>query len=127
MTPIACDVVWNRARYGGGNNPRAGDSALAALLRFHGAAMNGGVLHAVECLGVDEFTAAEAGYRYFGFPEVAQLLLKAQRIFNTEQDLGEYERPLDGEYASHIPTDSVLVKRLQERFSSNPSDFSPVH
>ena len=48
MTPV--DIIWNRAWKGVGPNACSGDRALAALLKAHGLAMNGGVLHAVECL-----------------------------------------------------------------------------
>jgi hypothetical protein len=36
--------------------------------------MNGGVTHAVECLAGEELADAAAGFRYFGFNEVASLL-----------------------------------------------------
>lgn len=39
------DLVWNRACLGSEDSLKVGDVALAALLAFHGLAMNGGVLH----------------------------------------------------------------------------------
>jgi hypothetical protein len=124
--PATPDLVWNRACNGGGEGRRPGDAALAALLRFHGAAMNGGVLHAVESLDADELSAAEDGYGYFGFEDLVKLIAKAREIFLRGEELEDQERPLDEEYARHIPKDSVLVKRFEERFSGNQSDFAPI-
>ena len=70
--------VWNRAAlHRGGDSPRPGDSALAALLLAHGYAMNGGVAHAAECLGSDELRAACEGYAFFGLDDIARLLVDA--------------------------------------------------
>lgn len=55
MSRSQADAVWNRAALeGGGAHPKAGDSALPALLRAHGYIMNGGVHHVVECLSPEE-------------------------------------------------------------------------
>ena len=68
-------LVWNRAALeDGGPTPAEGDLALAALLRAHGVVMNGGVDHALEVLSAAELRAALAGYRYFGFEQIALLL-----------------------------------------------------
>jgi hypothetical protein len=57
------DMIWNRAC--GEDSLRAlpGDRALADLLNAHGLAMNGGVLHAIECMSAEELSEAEAGCR----------------------------------------------------------------
>ncbi len=68
----AADAVWNRAL----DRPeppgeREGDAALRTLLSFHGAAMNGGPLHAWEVVGPEGTAAAVAGYRYFFLADAA--------------------------------------------------------
>src|SRR3546814_13999228 len=80
MQPLACqDQIWNRAALEvGGTNPREGDKALASLLLLHGMAMNGGIDHAVEVLTPLEFSAALAGFRYFGLVRIAELLERSE-------------------------------------------------
>ena len=124
--PTQADMIWNRAC---GEDPlRAlpGDRALADLLRAHGLAMNGGVLHAVECLTGGELSDAEAGFRFYGLDGVASLLARARGVFETADDLGSHEQQLDGEYAQMIPSDGSLVERFEKRLRSNPSDFAPL-
>ena len=120
------DMIWNRAC---GEDPLRslpGDRALADLLRAHGLAMNGGVLHAVECLTAEELTDAEAGYRYVVLGEVASLLSRARKLFETGEDLERHQQQLDREYADLIPSDSSLVECFEKRLQANPSDFAPL-
>lgn len=120
------NMIWNRAC---GEDPLRslhGDRALADLLRAHGLAMNGGVLHAVECLTPEELSNAEAGFRFFGFDAIAALLSRARRIFDAGEDLENHEPQLDREYAHIIPSDSLLLDRFEKRLASNPSDFAPI-
>jgi len=120
------NMIWNRAC---GEDPlRAlpGDRALVDLLCAHGLAMNGGVLHAVECMTAEELSGAEAGYRFFGFDGIASLLSRARQIFEAEDELESHEQQLDGEYARVIPSDSSLVDRFEKRLRSSPSDFAPL-
>ena len=120
------DMIWNRAC---GEDPlRAltGDRALADLLYAHGLAMNGGVLHAVECMTAEDLSDAQAGYRFYGFADVASLLSRARGTFEAADDLGSHEQRLDGEYAHFVPSDSSLVERFQMRLKSKPSDFAPL-
>jgi len=124
--PTQADMIWNRAC---GEDPLRvllGDRALADLLRAHGLVMNGGLLHAVECLTASELTDAEDGYRFFGLHGVASLVSHARGIFESADDLGSYERQLDGQYADMIPSDSSLVERFEKRLKSGPSDFAPL-
>ena len=118
------DLIWNRAC--GDNQVRslAGDRALADLLRAHGLAMNGGVLHAVECLTASELSAAEAGYRFYGLDTVASLLSRARTIVKKGEDLEAYERKLDREYADLIPSDSSLVERFEKHLALNPAEYA---
>lgn len=120
------DEIWNRACEGGGDSPRAGDRALAALLLFHGPAMNGGVLHAVECLSPDQLTAALAGYRYFGFESVAALIGEDEKAIQLEQDLDTLEAVFDKQYWAQIPDDGVLVKSFESHLRENPHEYSPL-
>ena len=119
------DMVWNRAC---GEDPlRAlpGDRALADLLHAHGLVMNGGMLHAVECMTDDEDSDTKAGYRYFGLGDVASLLVRAKGIYDTADDLGSHEQQLDGEYIQ-LASDSSLSERFEQQLKSRPSDFAPL-
>ena len=120
------DEVWNRACEGGGVSPRAGDRALAALLLFHGPAMNGGVLHAVECLSPDQLTAVLAGYIHFGFESVAALIGEAKKAIQLEQNLDTLEAVFDKQYWAQMPDDGVLVKGFESQLRENPQEFSPL-
>jgi hypothetical protein len=120
------DMIWNRAC---GEDPLRdlpGDRTLADMLRAHGLAMNGGVLHAVECLTASELSNAQAGFRFYGLDCVASLLSRARTIFKTVDDLGAQEQQLDGQYADLIPSDSSLVERFEKHLKSNPSQYAPL-
>jgi hypothetical protein len=123
----ASDIVWNRACEGGGEEPRSGDAALASLLLFHGAAMNGGFLHAVDCLTPAERERAKAGYVYFGLDPVAELISNGEAVPADAVKTGEVEAALDAQYWAVVPSDSVLVQRFQEHYSERPNEYSPVH
>ena len=86
--------------------------------------MNGGVLHAVECLSASELADAKSGYRFFGLGSVAELLSRARKIWEADQDRGSYERLLDHDYAMLIPDDSALCDRFEELHRRRPSDFA---
>jgi hypothetical protein len=120
------DMIWNRAC--GENSLRGlpGDRALADLLYAHGLAMNGGVLHAVECMTAEELSDAEAGYRYYGLNDVATLLSHAREIFEAADNLGSHEQELNSLYARMIPSDSSLVERFEKRLKSSRSEFAPL-
>src|ERR1700752_256400 len=108
------DRIWNRAC---GEDPLRslpGDRALADLLRAHGLAMNGGGLHAVECLTVSELSDANDGYRFYGLDEVASLLSRARGLFEVGEGLESHELQLDRQYAALIPSDSTLVERFEK-------------
>ena len=120
------DKIWNRACQGGGDSPRPGDTALAALLLFHGPTMNGGVLHAVECLNTEQLAAAKAGYKYFGFFSIPELIANAERAINEGQDLESIEATLDKQYWAVIPDDGVLTTSFEYHQSQHPSEYSPV-
>jgi hypothetical protein len=120
------NMIWNRAC---GEDPLRslhGDRALANLLRAHGLAMNGGVLHAVECLTPSELSDAESGYRYYGLDAAASLLSRARTILEADDNLEFHERQLDRQYADIIPEDSSLVERFEKHLELNPSEYAPL-
>ena len=121
---LPADLIWNRACEGGGPNPCNGDRALAAILKAHGLAMNGGVLHAVQCLSASELAEAESGYCFFGFSAVADLLSRARKIWEADRDLESYEVQLDHDYAALIPADSSLCERFEYIHKTRPSEFA---
>ena len=79
--------VWNRACLDAATSNLLGDVALAALIRFHGIVMNGGVLHAMEVLSPAEIAAAEAGFRFFDFAELPDLI---QESLNVAADKNQF-------------------------------------
>lgn len=119
--------IWNRACQGGAESPRTGDIALADMLLFHSPAMNGGVLHAIECLSAQQLSAACAGYRYFGFESIADLLGSAQTAVSHCKDFEALEERLNQQYWALVPDDAVLVKRFECHYQENPLEYSPVH
>jgi hypothetical protein len=119
-------MIWNRAC---GDDPlRAlpGDRALADVLYAHGLAMNGGVLHAVECMTVEEQCGVEAGYRYYGLDGIATLLTRARETFETANDLGDYVQQLNLDYVRLIPSDSLLVECFESQLKFRAYDFGVV-
>ena len=88
--------------------------------------MNGGVLHAVECLSSKEIEDAASGYRFFRLDAAAKLLVQARRIFESGHDLAEHEVLLDRDYHLLIPNDSSLYARFEEHRSNQPQDFAPL-
>ncbi|MEJ0049084.1 MAG: hypothetical protein WDN04_25455 [Rhodospirillales bacterium] len=90
--------------------------------------MNGGVLHALECLTPQELEAAISGYRFFGFDNVGDLLIEARLATETsdEDELDLLEAKLDNLYGDLIPTDSTLDDRFEVHFRGNPTHFAPL-
>lgn len=119
------DIIWNRACYGGGDSPRAGDKHLAALLHYHGAAMNSGVFHATEFCSASELRDAKGGYRYFGLVEVANLIQKSQAVLRANESPGDYEREFDATYF-RLAGGSILCARFAEKYEQDPDEYSPV-
>ena len=119
------DQIWNRALDRDVPALAAGDRALSSLLRAHGLAMNGGVLHAVELLSSEELARARDGYAFFGLSNIADLFLRALVALEEGRDLGALESRFDQEYEGYIPDDSALFSRFESHFRSNPGDFAP--
>jgi hypothetical protein len=89
--------------------------------------MNGGVLHAVECLAGNEFSEAEAGYRYFGLDSVASILTRAKSILDSGEDTEDYEVDLDESYYESVPDDDFLLTTFKNHFRANPSEYLPTN
>ena len=88
--------------------------------------MNGGVLHAVECLALAEISDAQSGYRFFGLDAVADLLLRGRTILETGDNLEFHEHQLDAQYAAIIPDDTALLDRIQKHYQLNPGEYAPL-
>ncbi len=119
-------LIWNRACGGDVVSLLAGDRALEDLLLVHGYVMNGGVFHAIEGIEAELLADAQSGYRYFGFDSVADLLNEAKSIFESGQNLDQFEIELGNRYTELIPDDSVLFKRFEDCLQQNPSEFAPL-
>lgn len=118
--PNLAVAVWNRAVLeGGGADPREGDLALASLMAVHGLVMNGGVEHSLEVLGRNRFEAAAAGYRYFGFEEVAVLLRSATAASPVDETY-------DAAYGRFVPDDGTIVRAFEAVIAARPSAFAPL-
>jgi len=119
----AKDRVWNRAALeSGGPTPREGDAALAAVLEAHGYVMNGGVLHAIECLGPERLRVCCEGYVYFGLREIASLFDGAAA---TASETGEMEDALNKAYWAHAPDDGAIAERFERDIIANPERYAP--
>ena len=120
-------LIWNRT---GLTDPplrtRAGDRALTDMLRVHGSVMNSGIVQAVECLNDLEFADTQAGYRYFGFDDVASLLSATRAMLAAGDDPRPHERRLDHEYVALIRSDQTLFERFEKSWKSNPSEYEPL-
>ena len=117
---------------GGGSSPAEGDRALAALLRFHGVAMNGGVLHAVEIRSAEEIQRAIEGYRYLALGDAAGVIEWVQGeaasldLESGDDAVGRLEVEADDRYAAAIPTDATIVSSFESRLRQEPGAFSPL-
>ncbi|MDH5821965.1 hypothetical protein QFW77_03015, partial [Luteimonas sp. RD2P54] len=115
------DQIWNRACLeSGGPSPAAGNKALASLLLAHGLAMNGGVVHALECLSQPEVDSAVAGFNYFGLAEAA-------RVFQQPpDDTDETEERLNQLYWVAVPSDETLAHAFRVKLLASPEAFAPT-
>jgi hypothetical protein len=126
MSRSQADAVWNRAALeGGGAHPKAGDSALAALLRAHGYIMNGGVHHAVECLSPEERAAAIEGYSYFGLSAAAEALTSAAHG-SLSPWTDESEEAANHAYWRQVPDDESLVRAFEAVLRERPDEFASI-
>jgi hypothetical protein len=126
MSQSHADALWNRAVLeGGGVHPKAGDSALAALLLAHGYIMNGGVLHAIEGLSREELAAAVEGYSYFGLSAVADVLTSAAQS-PPSQWTDDSAEAADHAYWEQVPDDGSLIRAFVAVLRERPSEFAEI-
>jgi hypothetical protein len=119
------EKIWNRACGNGPASPGTGDTALMAVLTFHGLAMQGGPLYAIQCLHAGEREAARAGYRYFGFANVAGVIGAGQAALAQGLDADSLEETLADAYAA-ILDDAVLMQAFEARLDQQAAEFAPV-
>lgn len=120
------DKIWNRAMlHNGGPDAREGDRALASLSYFHNFAMNGGALHAYECLTEAERKAAASGYQYFGLEDAAKVLEWLDEQLADAH--GTEDERLEAEANVRYPAamDDAIWAAFQTRFKADPDAFAP--
>jgi hypothetical protein len=120
------EKIWQRACGNGPASPGTGDIALMAMLTFHGLVMNMGALHAIKCLNAEQVAASRAGYRYFGFGNIAGIIGAGQHAIAQELDEGELEETLEEAYGAIIEEDAVLMKAFEEHHALRPSDYAAI-
>jgi hypothetical protein len=120
------DKIWNRALENSDEALLSGDLALSSMLIFHSVAMNGGIVHAIECVNTAELPAIQAGYRFFDLHAVALLLIEVKNTLKNGNNVGSLENYFDIAYAELIPDDDFLVKRFEAVFKLRFSEFSPI-
>jgi len=110
MTEDQFYEIYNRAcTENGGPEPLEGDTALTNMLLGHGYVMNAGLEH-FEDLSEEEQRASIAGYRFFGFNEVADILLKApEEILTSEEPFHKF--------------DSEMMDKLRRYIEAHPHQF----
>lgn len=87
--------------------------------------MNGGILHAVECLSDEQLINAIHGYQYFNLNLVSDLIKEAITYrFSENQDAVELK--FNSSYASTVEDDACLVSRFEHDFKSNRSSYSDI-
>ncbi len=123
------DLIWNRTAALGnsGGSPRAGDTALATALAFHGLAMSGGVLDAVERTSA-AINQAEAAFRWLGLESIAALLASIQQDVTAgtlEDDQAEaLEREAGERYNAILPSDAILEAAFRARLQEDRTAFA---
>lgn len=124
---VFADAVWNRACVEeAGKDLKMGDLVLADMLYAHGYICNGGVDHALECLTAGEFSAALAGFEWFGLAEVASVLrLRAEQLAAGASSVDESADP-DSDYTRLIPDDQVLIEAFETALQAHPGAFAQI-
>lgn len=117
------ELIWKRACGNGPLAPGAGDTALMAVLTFHGLVMNAGVLYAIDCLSADELAAARNGYRYFGFGNVAGVIGAGQAAKAQGLDVALLEQTLEDAYGAIID-DDVVMQAFEADYSRQPTAYA---
>lgn len=128
------DAVWNRACaevVRPTSSTAQGDRALAHMLLTHGLAMNGGVLHALDCLNAEERVDASRAYRHLGLEGAAAILEEpARRGAGSDlspDDAEQLEIEADLRYAAAVAGDGALVQAFKAKYQRDPTAFAPVY
>ena len=122
------DDVWHRALGNESASGLPGDLAAFAVLQFHGTAMNGGVLNAVETNDEGFVVSAEDGYRWLGLTDISDLVAEVRRAVAEGQtrDLARAEAlevESDDRYLRCVPDDRALEGALRRRVARSPKAF----
>ena len=120
------EQIWQRACGNGPATPGTGDIALMAMLTFHGLVMNMGALHAIKCLNEEQVAASRAGFRYFGFGNIAGVIGAGQHAIAQGLDLDELDATLEEAYAAIIDEDGVLLQAFESHYAQQPSAYAPL-
>ena len=114
MTEDQFYEIYNRAcTENGGPEPLEGDIALTNMLLGHGYIMNGGLEH-FEDLSEEERRESIAAYRFFGFNEVGDILVKAPKL--STEDILAAEEPFS-------KFDSEMMDMLRRFIEAHPDQF----
>jgi hypothetical protein len=123
------ETIWNRAIFsGGGGSPEIGDIALATAITFHGLAMNGGVLDAVERKSAD-LSRVEDAYQWLGLGQIAALLEAVRQdvaagALDDDDRAEALEHAADQRYQTILPSDEVLYAAFRARLAKDPGAFA---
>jgi hypothetical protein len=126
----AADLIWNQAVLeNGGSSPGVGDRALAEMLAFHGLAVSGGVLDAIERTSAADQARIGAAFCWFGLEPVAHLLASVQRGIEAaalaQPDRAEaLELAADRDYQQLVPSDEALATAFRCRLEDDPGAFT---
>jgi len=118
--------IWNRTLGEASAGEREGDKALRALLLFHNEAMSAGVLHALGYFSPEQLTAAQDGYRFYGFCAIADLIASP---VDEDEDLdasAQREGEFDNAYHAVIPVDDTIAKAFEAHCLSHPEMYAPL-
>lgn len=74
-----------------------------------------------EVLSDGEVDDAIAGYRYFGFEELADFLVEIHRATSPPD-----EAAVDAKYGTWLPSDQTLDEAFRHLLASRPDDFAPL-
>jgi hypothetical protein len=96
------------------------------MLGFHSGAMNGGLLHSIECWSPEDMDAVKDGYRYFGLGAISELISAAQASLQQGTNEEILAEMLDLKYAAKIPDDETLIRAFEAHYKSSPESYSPV-
>lgn len=129
--PMDAVGVWNRASRGTPYSAKAGDVALARVLRFHGHAESDGLPEAIEDATETEFGLNEAlaAYRYFDLDAAADLIRStfSSQLGVWEREDQETETRLgqsSAEAYASLDVEGRLTTALEAKLKVKPQDFA---